>query len=120
MNNNNNNSSNNGGADAGGGSGGERALCWEAFAAALEAVPFTLAENCGLAPVRVLTELREAHERGERAVGVDVRRGRVADLSSGAGRVLQPALVTLRAVALAAECVQMVLKIDSVLETVKS
>lgn len=34
----------------------------KAFAEALEIIPFTLAENCGLNPLKVVTELRNKHK----------------------------------------------------------
>lgn len=35
--------------------------CVRAFADALEVVPFTLAENAGLNPIAIVTELRNRH-----------------------------------------------------------
>jgi len=89
---------------------GQQAFCVRAFAEALECIPYTLAENAGLQPLTVVTELRRRHANGEATTGVDVRRGEIADLA-GQG-VLQPLLVTSSAVALAAETVRMILKID--------
>ena len=34
----------------------------KAFARALEVIPYTLAENAGLDPVKTVTELRKAHQ----------------------------------------------------------
>ncbi|MES1920250.1 hypothetical protein MHBO_001941 [Bonamia ostreae] len=92
-------------------------MCAKAFAEAMEAVPFTLAENCGLKPLEIIGELREQHEKGEGRMGIDVRKGKVGDMEKA--RVLQPALVSLRAVALATECVRMVLKIDGIVQTAR-
>lgn len=35
-----------------------------AFAEALEIIPYTLAENAGLHPIGIVTELRNAHAQG--------------------------------------------------------
>jgi T-complex protein 1 subunit delta len=48
--------------------------CLASFASALEIVPATLAENAGLNPVTIVTELRNRHARGESTVGINVRK----------------------------------------------
>ena len=40
---------------------GMESYCVRAFADALEVVPFTLAENAGLNPIAIVTELRNRH-----------------------------------------------------------
>ena len=40
-----------------------------AFAEALEIIPYTLAENAGLHPIGIVTELRNAHAQGRRHDG---------------------------------------------------
>lgn len=45
-----------------------------AFAEALEVVPSTLAENAGLNPIDIVTELRNRHAQGEAAAGINVRK----------------------------------------------
>ena len=94
---------------------GQESFCVKAFADALEVVPYTLAENAGLPPLEVVTELRRLHAEGKATTGVDVKRGGVADLA-GTG-VVQPLLVSSSAVALAAETVRLVLKIDDIVAT---
>ena len=42
------------------------AFCMKAFAEALEVVPYTLAENAGLNPINMVTEVRRG-EREERS-----------------------------------------------------
>jgi T-complex protein 1 subunit delta len=39
-------------------------MCVRAFGEALEVIPYTLAENAGLNPVVVVTELRNRHLKG--------------------------------------------------------
>jgi T-complex protein 1 subunit delta len=94
---------------------GAAAVCGAAFADALEAVPYTLAENAGLVPIDVVSELRSRHAAGEAGAGVDARRGVVPDMA--ATGVVQPLAVTRSALTLAAECVRMILKIDDIVPT---
>ena len=36
-------------------------------------MPYTLAENAGLQPVEIVTQLRAAHAAGEKFAGIDVK-----------------------------------------------
>lgn len=91
---------------------GTESVCWSAFAEALEVIPTTLAENAGLNSIRVVTELRNRHEKGERSAGVSVRRGAVTNIIEE--NVLQPLLVSTSAIELAAETCKMILRIDDI------
>ena len=54
---------------------------FKAVAYALEAIPRTLASNCGANVVRLLTELRSKHSDGEGLYyGVDGNLGEIADM----------------------------------------
>jgi T-complex protein 1 subunit delta len=53
---------------------GKEAYCFQAFAEALEVIPTTLAENAGLNPIAIVTELRNRHALGERNAGINVRK----------------------------------------------
>jgi T-complex protein 1 subunit delta len=88
------------------------AMTYRAYAEALEVVPYTLAENAGLNPISIVTELRNRHAQGEKYVGINVRRGGLSNILDE--NVLQPLLVTHSAISLATECVRMILKIDDV------
>ncbi|KAI5815458.1 chaperonin Cpn60/TCP-1 family [Pyronema omphalodes] len=91
---------------------GTEAVCWQAFAEALEIIPTTLAENAGLNSIRVVTELRNRHQNGEISCGVSVRKGAVTNIVDE--NVLQPLLVSTSAIELAAETVKMILRIDDI------
>ena len=56
---------------------GMEAYCFQAFADALEVIPTTLAENAGLNPIAIVTELRNRHALGERNAGINVRKVRL-------------------------------------------
>ena len=53
---------------------GMEQYCFRAFAEAMEVIPFTLAENAGLNPIRTVTELRNKHLKGEHTAGINVRK----------------------------------------------
>ncbi|WIA43373.1 hypothetical protein OEZ86_009859 [Tetradesmus obliquus] len=92
---------------------GMEAYCVRAFAEALEVVPYTLAENAGLNPIQIVTELRNLHADGNGAYyGINVKKGSVTDMREE--KVVQPLLVTSSALTLATECVRMILKIDDI------
>ena len=91
---------------------GTEAICVQAFADALEVIPTTLAENAGLNPIRIVTELRHRHEMGEKTAGVNVRKGTVTNILEE--NVIQPLLVTTSALELSAETLKMILKVDDI------
>lgn len=55
---------------------GMEAYCFQAYADALEVIPTTLAENAGLNPIAIVTELRNRHSLGDRNAGINVRKVR--------------------------------------------
>ncbi|CAL1705100.1 unnamed protein product [Somion occarium] len=61
---------------------GMEAYCFQAYADALEVIPTTLAENAGLNPISIVTELRNRHALGERNAGINVRKVRRSFLMS--------------------------------------
>ncbi|TFK30018.1 t-complex protein 1 [Coprinopsis marcescibilis] len=89
---------------------GMEAYCFQAYAEALEIIPTTLAENAGLNPIAIVTELRNRHALGERNAGINVRKGLISNILEE--EVVQPLLVTTSAIELATETVCLLLKID--------
>ena len=59
---------------------GKEAYCFQAFADALEIIPTTLAENAGLNPIAIVTELRNKHSLGERNAGINVKKVSLATM----------------------------------------
>lgn len=53
---------------------GLESYCASAYAEALEIIPYTLAENAGLNPIGIVTELRNRHANGEKTSGINVRK----------------------------------------------
>eukprot|EP01116_Phalansterium_solitarium_P012832 TRINITY_DN2948_c2_g4_i1.p1 TRINITY_DN2948_c2_g4~~TRINITY_DN2948_c2_g4_i1.p1 ORF type:complete len:524 (+),score=235.41 TRINITY_DN2948_c2_g4_i1:82-1653(+) len=91
---------------------GLESYCVAAYAEALEVIPYTLAENAGLHPIEIVTELRNRHAKGERTSGINVRKGTITNILEE--NVVQPLLVTQSAIRLATETVAMILKIDDI------
>jgi T-complex protein 1 subunit delta len=89
---------------------GMEAYCFQAYAEALEIIPTTLAENAGLNPISIVTELRNKHAMGERTAGINVRKGQITNILEE--NVLQPLLVNTSAIELATETVSLLLRID--------
>jgi len=89
---------------------GMEAYCFQAYADALEVIPTTLAENAGLNPIAIVTELRNRHALGERNAGINVRKGQISNILEE--DVVQPLLVSTSAIELATETVTLLLKID--------
>ena len=92
---------------------GKDAYCMSAFAEALEVIPYTLAENAGMKPIHVVTELRAKHAAGVTAAGINVKKSVVSDMYEL--NVVQPLLVSTSAIRLATETVAMILKIDDLI-----
>mmetsp|Transcript_13226 Transcript_13226/g.40763 ORF Transcript_13226/g.40763 Transcript_13226/m.40763 type:complete len:525 (-) Transcript_13226:142-1716(-) len=89
---------------------GATGFCLRAFADALEVVPYTLAENAGLNPIHIVTQLRKYHRAGNADAGINVKKGCIDDMY--ALNIVQPLLVNSSALHLATECICMILKID--------
>jgi chaperonin GroEL (HSP60 family) len=98
--------------------GGRAQLAIEAFAAALEVIPRTLAENAGLDPIDMLVEIRAAHEKGKKTHGLNVFEGKAVDMK--AAGVVEPLRVKTQAISSAAEAAVMILRIDDVIASSKS
>ena len=87
------------------------------FADALESIPVTLAENAGLDPIDILSELRARHDKGEKWAGVGVHEGKVIDTFEA--NVIEPVSVKKQVIKSATEAATMILKIDDVIAAAK-
>jgi len=98
--------------------GGREQLAIEAFAASLEMIPKTLAENAGLEPIDIMVGLRAAHEKPDgHLMGVDVFTGKVANMYDEG--VIEPLSVKEQGVKSAVEVASMILRIDDVVAATK-
>jgi len=92
---------------------GREQLAVKSFAEALEAVPVTLAENAGLDPIDIISELRARHEKGEIWAGIEVHSGKVQPMDNAG--VFEPLAVKKQIIKSATEAASMILKIDDVI-----
>ena len=100
--------------------GGREQLAVEAFAQALEAVPWALAENGGYDSINVLIELRSAHDgpHADKNMGINLADGKATDMWKL--HVIEPLRVKRQALTSAAEVANMVLRIDDIIASKKS
>ncbi len=92
---------------------GREQLAVNAFSNAVEIIPRTLAENAGLDPIDVMTELKSAHDKGQKWAGIDVFTGKVID-AWNAG-IIEPLKIKTQATSSASEVAIMILRIDDVI-----
>ncbi len=93
--------------------GGKTQLAVEEFAVALESIPETLAENAGLDPIEVLTELKRRHEAGSTREGLNLFSNKLQDTFLAG--IVEPLKVKTQAISSASEVAVMILRIDDVL-----
>ena len=92
---------------------GREQLAVLSFADAVEIIPRTLAENGGLDPIDMLTDLKVEHDKGNKWAGIDVLRGKVVDTWKEG--VLEPLKIKTQAVKSASEVSELILRIDDVI-----
>jgi len=97
---------------------GREQLAAEKFADALEVIPLALSENAGMDPIDTMTLLRSRQQKGEKWTGIDVMKGKIANMKSS--DIIEPLSVKLQIVSAAAEAACMILRIDDVIATQKS
>ncbi|MDO8741247.1 MAG: thermosome subunit beta [Candidatus Woesearchaeota archaeon] len=92
---------------------GREQLAVNAFANAIEVIPRTLAENAGIDPIDILTELKAAHDKGQKWAGIDVFKAKVVDAFEQG--VIEPLKIKTQAISSASEVAIMILRIDDVI-----
>jgi chaperonin GroEL (HSP60 family) len=97
---------------------GREQLAVSSFADALEVIPLTLAENAGLDPIDVISDLRSRHENGETWAGIEVLSGKSKDMTKA--NVYEPMAVKKQIIKSANEAASMILKIDDVIASGKA
>lgn len=93
--------------------GGREQLAIEEFANSLEAIPETLAENAGLDPIDVLTELKRRHESNLQNHGINLLKNEIEDTFQAG--IIEPLKVKTQAILSSSEVAMMILRIDDVL-----
>ncbi|HTZ62354.1 MAG TPA: thermosome subunit beta, partial [Thermoplasmata archaeon] len=100
--------------------GGREQLAVEAFAQALEVVPWALSENGGFDSINTLIELRRGHDgpSANKNIGINLADGKATDMWQL--HVVEPLRVKRQALSSASEVAAMVLRIDDVIASKKS
>ncbi|MDD5193253.1 MAG: thermosome subunit alpha [Candidatus Nanoarchaeia archaeon] len=92
---------------------GREQLAVQEFANALEFIPTTLAENAGLDPIDILTELKSRHDNGYKYDGINILNNKIENcLDVG---IIEPMKIKTQAISSATEVATMILRIDDVL-----
>lgn len=92
---------------------GINSYCINAFANSLEVIPYTLAENAGLEPIEIISQLRKRHINGYKTAGINVRKGIIVNMVKE--NVISPLLVMTSSINMALEFVIQILKIDDII-----
>jgi len=92
---------------------GREQLAVEEFANALEFIPITLAENAGIDPIDVLTELKARHDSGEINAGLDLFENKIVNVLES--KIIEPSKIKSQAISSATEVATMILRIDDVI-----
>jgi len=92
---------------------GKEQLAVRIYAEALETIAVVLTESAGLEPIDIISELRTRHENGETWSGIEVREGKIQDMSKIG--VFEPLTVKKQIIKSATEAASMILKIDDVI-----
>jgi len=96
--------------------GGREQLAIEAFAKAMEIIPWTISENAGIDSIDSIIKLKSAHEKKSKDgknFGLDLDTGDAADMLKK--NVVEPLRVKTQAISSATEVANMILRIDDVI-----
>jgi archaeal chaperonin len=88
-------------------------LAVEKYADAVESIPLALAENAGMSVIDTQAELRTKSRDGKARYGIDVFKGKVADLSTR--DIYEPLTVKNQVINSATEAACMILRIDDII-----
>jgi len=94
---------------------GREQLAVQAFAETLEVIPRTLAENGGLDPIDMLTELKSKHDEGHKWAGLDLIEGKAKDMWQAG--VIEPLKIKTQAIQSASEAAILILRIDDIISS---
>jgi len=93
---------------------GVESLPYKACSTALEVIPRTLADNCGVKTIKVMTELKAKHFGGKNSTwGIDGTSGKIADMKELG--IWDPFLVKIQTIKTSIESACLLLRIDDVI-----
>ncbi len=94
---------------------GREQLAVEEFASALEFIPSSLAENAGLDPIDIITELKSRHDSGEKNAGLNLFTNKIENVLEA--RIIEPLKTKSQALNSASEVSIMILRIDDIISS---
>lgn len=90
---------------------------YQSVADAFEVIPRTLIQNCGGNPIRVLSQLRAKHAKGEHTFGIDGDLGKVVDMNDYG--VWEPEVIKQQSLKTAIESACLLLRVDDIVSGVR-
>mmetsp|Transcript_10746 Transcript_10746/g.16099 ORF Transcript_10746/g.16099 Transcript_10746/m.16099 type:complete len:540 (+) Transcript_10746:1303-2922(+) len=93
---------------------GKKSLAMAAFARALRRIPYILAENGGYDSTELVTQLKAAHNKGEKTMGLNMATGSVGDMAQLG--VVESYKVKEQVILSASEASEMIMRVDEVLK----
>ena len=95
---------------------GKQALAMEAFAHALRQIPSIICDNGGYDASDLCTKLRACHALGQNTMGLDMKRGQVADVgASGELKITESFKVKEQVLLSASEAAEMIMRVDEII-----
>ena len=91
--------------------GGKEQIAFDKFIESIESIPITIAENCGLDAIEILTLLKNLHIQGDINMGVDSVLG-VSDARERG--IIEPVLIKIHAINSATNIANLILKLDGI------
>lgn len=90
---------------------------YQAVADAFEVIPRTLIQNSGGNPIRILSQLRSKHAKGEHTFGIDGENGKVVDMETYG--IWEPEVIKQQSIKTAIESASLLLRVDDIVSGVR-
>ncbi|ONH65113.1 T-complex protein 1 subunit gamma [Cyberlindnera fabianii] len=90
---------------------------YQAVADAFEVIPRTLIQNAGGNPIRILSQLRAKHAKGEYTWGIDGDKGKVVDMNEYG--IWEPEVIKQQSIKTAIESACLLLRVDDIVSGVR-
>eukprot|EP00386_Alphamonas_edax_P008758 GDKI01028531.1.p1 GENE.GDKI01028531.1~~GDKI01028531.1.p1 ORF type:complete len:122 (-),score=50.59 GDKI01028531.1:307-672(-) len=92
---------------------GKRSLAVEAFAKALRQIPTYILDNGGFDSAEVVGQLRALHTKGQKTMGIDIKKGGVGDMAELG--IMESYKSKLSQLCSAAEAAEMIVRVDDII-----
>jgi len=92
---------------------GKEALAIEGFARALRAIPSILADNGGYDASELVSQLRSAHEKGQKSMGLNMQTGKIGDVREL--KIYESYKSKSQSLISAHEAAEMILRVDEII-----